>query len=46
MGNILSPRFWVQCFVSTFMTMVVIYLIKMIAGKFSIPVVSDIAEAV
>ena len=44
--GIFSPRFWVQSFVSTFITLLMIYLIKKIAGTVKIPVVSDIAESV
>lgn len=46
MMQIFTPKFWLQAFVSTFMTMLMIYLIKQIAGKIQIPVVSNIAEAV
>lgn len=46
MGQIFTPKFWINLFISTFFTMVMIYLIKTIAGKFNIPVVSTIAEAV
>lgn len=46
MSGIFSVRFWVQAFISTFITMLMIYVIKMIAGKTNIPVVSDVAEAI
>lgn len=46
MPRIFSVSFWVQAFVSTFITMLMIYLIKQIANKWSIPVVSTVAEAV
>ena len=46
MRRLLTPSFWLQLFISTFMTMVMIYIIKMVAGKFQIPVVSNIAESV
>ena len=46
MNRIFTPGFWVQAFISTFITMTMIYVIKMIAAKTNIPVVSDIAEAV
>ena len=46
MSKILSPSFWLQAFISTFMTMLMIYLIKKVAGTVKIPVVSDIADAV
>lgn len=44
--RIFSVNFWVQAFVSTFITMIMIYLIKKIAGTVNIPVVSDVAQAV
>ena len=46
MNKIFSVNFWVQTFVSTFITMLMIYFIKMIATKWNIPVVSDVAQAV
>lgn len=44
--GIFSMKFWVQAFVSTFITMLMIYLIKTISSKVNIPVVSDVAQAV
>lgn len=44
--RIFSVHFWVSAFVSTFMTMLMIYLIKKVAGTVKIPVVSDVANAV
>lgn len=46
MSRIFSINFWVQTFVSTFITMIFIYLIKKIAGTVNIPVVSEVASAV
>lgn len=46
MNRILSPSFWVQTFISTFITMLMIYFIKKIAGAVNIPVVSEVAAAV
>lgn len=46
MNKIFSPSFWIQAFVSTFITMLMIYLIKKVAGTVQIPVVSDVANAV
>lgn len=46
MNRIFSVNFWVQAFVSTFITMLMIYLIKKVAGTVKIPVVSDVAQAV
>lgn len=46
MNKIFSINFWVQTFVSTFVTMLMIYFIKKIAGAVNIPVVSEVASAV
>lgn len=46
MGRIFSVNFWIQAFVSTFITMLMIYLIKQIAVKWNIPVVSTVANEV
>lgn len=46
MGKFLSINFWVQTFVSTFLTMVMIYVIKQIANKTNMPIVSDVANAI
>lgn len=46
MNKIFSINFWVQSFISAFITMLMFYIIKQIAGKWNIPVVSDVAQAV
>ena len=46
MNRIFTVSFWVQLFLSTFMTMVMIYLIKKANEKVKLPVVSDIVEGV
>ena len=46
MNKIFSPSFWVQAFISTFITMLMIYLIKRITATVNIPVVSEVAQAV
>ncbi|MEB9799786.1 hypothetical protein P4K19_31790, partial [Bacillus cereus] len=46
MGKLFSPSWWVSMFVSTFVTMFFIYLIKKGSEKYNIPVVRPIAEAV
>lgn len=46
MGSITRPSFWLQLFMSTFLTMVMIYLIKKASNKLNIPVVQDIANEV
>lgn len=44
--NVFSLNWWVSTFVSTLITMGMIYLIKRIAANVNIPVVSDVAAAV
>ncbi|EJR71086.1 MULTISPECIES: hypothetical protein [Bacillus cereus group] len=46
MGKLFSPSWWVSMFVSTFVTMIFIYIIKKGSEKYNIPVVRPIAEAV
>lgn len=46
MHKFFTLSFWVQLFLSTFMTMLMIYLIKRINEKTNIPVVSDIVKGV
>lgn len=46
MHKILSINFWVQLFLSTFLTMCMIYLIKKVTAKVEVPVVSEIAQNV
>lgn len=46
MRHLLSINFWLQLFLSTFMTMVMIYLIKKMNEKVKIPVVNDIVSGV
>lgn len=46
MNNLFKPSWWISMFVSTLMTMIFIYLIKQIAGKINVPVVSKIVEEV
>ena len=46
MRHLLSVNFWLQLFLSTFMTMVMIYLIKKLNEKVNIPVVNDIVSGV
>lgn len=46
MSNLFKASWWVQMIVSTFMTMVFIYLIKLLCSKANIPVVSTIVGAV
>ena len=46
MGRIFTVNFWVQALVSTFITMLLIYLIKKIATTWNIPVVSTVAQEV
>ena len=46
MNRIFSVNFWVQTFISTFITMLVIFAIKKVATTYNIPVVSTVAEGV
>ena len=46
MNKIMSVNFWVSTFTSTLLTMVFIYLIKVVFGKVNVPVVSDIGAQV
>ena len=46
MRRLLSVNFWLQLFLSTFMTMIMIYLIKKLSSKVNVPIVNDIVEAV
>ena len=46
MSKLFSPSWWATQFISVFMTMVFIYLIKLMLGKVNIPIASDIASAV
>ena len=46
MNRIFSLNFWVQAFVSTFITMLFMYLIKKITATVNIPVVSTVAQEV
>lgn len=45
MNKILSPSWWMSMLVSTFMTMLFIYIIKTITAKINIPVISAVAQA-
>ena len=44
--RIFTVNFWVSAFATTFMALLMIYLIKKLAGAVNIPVVSDVANAV
>lgn len=44
--RIFSVSWWIGMFVNTFVTILFIYIIKLIAGKVNIPVVSNIVEEV
>ena len=46
MRRLFTVSFWLNLFLSTFMTMVMIYLIKKLSNKVNIPVVNDIVEGV
>ena len=44
--NIFSINWWISTLISTLVTMCMIYVIKMVATKYNIPVVSTVAEGV
>lgn len=46
MMQITKPSWWVNMFVTTFVTMIFIYLIKKATAKVNIPVVSEMVESV
>lgn len=46
MRVLFSPSWWISTLVSTLVTMFFIYIIKSVAIKYSIPVVSTVAEGV
>ena len=46
MRRLFSVSFWLNLFLSTFMTMVMIYLIKKVSAKVNVPIVNDIVEGV
>ena len=46
MLNLTSPKWWLNQFVTVFMTMCFIWVIKKFAGTYNIPVVSTVANEV
>lgn len=44
MNKLTSPSWWISMFMSTFMTLCFIYLMKLITAKVEIPVVSTIVQ--
>lgn len=46
MNKIFTVSFWLNLFLSTFMTMLMIYLIKRMTSKVNIPIVNDIVDGV
>jgi hypothetical protein len=44
--GITSPKWWLNMFMTTLMTMFFIYLIKKATAKVQLPIVSDIVESV
>lgn len=46
MSKLFSVNWWVSQFITVFITMVFIYLIKLILGKVNVPIASNIAESV
>ena len=46
MSKLFSINWWVSQFITVFITMIFIYLIKLILGKVNVPIASNIAESV
>ena len=46
MSKLFSINWWISQFITVFITMVFIYLIKLILGKVNVPIASSIAESV
>ena len=46
MGTFLTPRFWVQLFITTLFTMFMMWAIKKANSKINVPVVGDIINEV
>ena len=46
MSKLFSINWWISQFITVFITMVFIYLIKLILGKVNVPIASNIAESV
>ena len=46
MGRIFTINFWVQLFITTFFTMLMMWLIKKANEKISVPVVGDMINEV
>lgn len=46
MRQIFSFSFWLQALISTFFTMILIFMIKQLTARVNVPVISNIANAV
>ena len=46
MSKLFSINWWISQFITVFITMVFIYIIKLILGKVNVPIASNIAESV
>lgn len=46
MSVLLSPKWWAMALLNTFLTMVMIYIIKYAANRWNIPVVKTVADNV
>lgn len=44
--RIFSVNFWVGAFINTFITIICLYLLKMLFAKVQVPVVSEVVESV
>jgi hypothetical protein len=46
MNKVFSVSFWTQTFLSTMMTIFIMYILKVVFAKVNVPVVSDIVTSV
>lgn len=46
MLQLTNPKWWLNMFLTTFMTMIFMYLIKTLANKFNVPVVQTVANEI
>ncbi|MCU5087560.1 hypothetical protein OCA23_30325 [Bacillus cereus] len=44
--NLFSPKWWVNMFITTFVTMFFIYLIKKASTKYNVPFVKTVSEGI
>lgn len=44
MLNLTSPKWWCNQFITVFITMVFIYIIKTVSVKYNVPIVKNVSE--